>query len=120
MKVNVNHPSFISFLDNVSSSVLLNISIDNYFSLSQEKKLGVQYMVFKLTKNSVKLRAELNNEDLKSFFYFLCKKSEDNENYEFSAVLNDILNSFESISEVTKPAKRQNKTAKIDKTKNGE
>ena len=44
MKVNVNHPSFIAFLDNVTSNILSNINVGGYFELSNEKKLSVQYM----------------------------------------------------------------------------
>ena len=51
MKVNVNHPSFISFLETVSTNILSNVNIENYFTLPQEKKMSVLYMVFKLLKN---------------------------------------------------------------------
>ena len=40
MNVNINHPSFISFLENVSASILSNVTISNYFSLNQDKKLS--------------------------------------------------------------------------------
>jgi hypothetical protein len=119
MKVNINHPTFVSFLDNVTTSILSNITVDNYFSLSQEKKLGTQYMVFKLMKNSVKVRAKLTDEELKSFVNVLWKKNEESENYEFAAVLNDIFNNFDMVNEVTKPVKRTPRKIKTDSTENG-
>jgi hypothetical protein len=64
MRVNTNHPSFISFLETVTSNILTNVSVDSYFSLNQEKKLGVQYMVLKLIKSSVKVRAKLTDTEL--------------------------------------------------------
>jgi hypothetical protein len=119
MKVNVNHPTFISFLDNVTTNILSNITVDNYFSLSQEKKLGTQYMVYKLMKNSVKVRAKLTDDELKSFVNVLWKKNEESENYEFAAVLSDISNNFDMVNEVTKPVKRTPRKIKTDTTENG-
>jgi hypothetical protein len=119
MNVNVNHPSFIAFLDNVSTSILSQVTTENYFSLPQEKKLGVQYMVFKLMKNSVKVRAKLSDNELRSFVSVLWKKNEELENYEFAAILNDIAINFDSVNDFTKPTKRAPRTVKIDKSKNG-
>lgn len=119
MRVNVNHPSFVSFMDNVSSSVLFNVVLDNYFTLSQDKRLALQYQVFLLTKNAINLRAKLSNEELRSFIEVLWRKSEESENYEFASILCDIVNNFDSICEVTKPTRRVSKSTKTDKTKNG-
>lgn len=122
MNVNVNHPSFVSFLDNVTSSILSNVTVENYFKLSSEKKIGVQYMVFKLMKNAVKVRAKLSDTELRSFVTILWKKNEESENYEFAAILSDISQNFDTVNEVTKPIKkvpRTMKTDKVDKSKNG-
>jgi len=116
MNVNINHPSFISFLDNVTLSILSNVTVNNYFSLSQDKKLGVQYMVLKLMKNAVKVRAKLSDSETRSFVSVLWKKNEESENYEFAAILNDIAQNFDAVNEVTsKPTKRVTRTIKIDK-----
>ena len=119
MKVNVNHPSFISFIDNVTTNILSNINVGGYFDLSNEKKLSVQYVVFKLIKSSVKSRAQLTDMELKSFLTVLWKKHEENENYEFAAVLKDISNNFDAINDFVKPPKRTTRTIKTDKTNNG-
>ena len=120
MKVNVNHPSFISFLDNVSNTILSNVSIDNYFSLTQEKKMGVLYMVFKLMKKSISVRATLSDLEMRSFVTVLWKKNEESENYEFAAILKDILDNFDTVNEFTNtPPKRTTRTIKTDKTNNG-
>jgi hypothetical protein len=116
MNVNINHPSFISFLDNVTLSILSNVTVNNYFSLTQDKKLGVQYMVLKLMKNAVKVRAKLSDLETRSFVSVLWKKNEEAENYEFAAILNDIAQNFDAVNEVTsKPTKRVTRTIKIDK-----
>jgi hypothetical protein len=114
MNVNINHPSFISFLENVSTSILSNVTVNNYFDLSPEKKLGVQYMVFKLMKNGVKVRAKLTDNELRSFVSVLWKKNEESENYEFAAILNDIAQNFDTVNEVTKPVKRTTRKIKKD------
>lgn len=119
MKVNVNHPSFILFLESVSNNILSSVTIENYFSLPQEKKMSVLYMVFKLMKNSVKTRAKLTDMELKSFITVLWKKHEEVENYEFAAVLRDISNNFDAINDFVKPPKKTTRTIKTDKTNNG-
>jgi hypothetical protein len=117
--VNINHPSFISFLDNVTSTILSNITVENYFQLTQEKKLAVQFAVLKLMKNSVKVRAKLTDLELRSFVIVLWKKNEESENYEFASILNDISTNFDTINEVTKIPKRTVRKIKTDKTNNG-
>lgn len=119
MRVNVNHPSFISFLDNVTSTILSNITVENYFQLTQEKKIAVQFAVLKLMKNSVKVRAKLTDLELRSFVIVLCKKNEECENYEFASILNDINTNFDTINDVTKTPKRTTRKVKSDKTSNG-
>ena len=102
MKVNVNHPSFIQYLEQITNDILSNITISNYFVLSPHKKMALQYIVLKLLKNAVKTRAILTDDDLKSFVIILCKKSEETENYEFAAILNDMSKNFDMLIEKTK------------------
>lgn len=111
MKVNVNHPSFISFLENISQNILSAIKIEEYFKLSAEKKITVSYTVLNLLKNSAKVKANLSDEDLKNFIAVLCKKNEDAENYEFAAVLNDVVNNFDTVSKL-KPIQKKPPVAK--------
>lgn len=112
MKLNITHPSFVAFLENVTDTISSNVNIENYFSLPQDKKMNVLYVVFKLLKNSLKARAKLSDEEVKYFVDELMKNNERSENYEFSAILKDISNNFDSINEVTKPVKRQTRTIK--------
>jgi hypothetical protein len=119
MKLNINHPSFIAFLDNVTTSIISNVNVDNYFKLSQDKKMNVLYMVFKLMKKSVAMGPKLTENEMKSFIAVLWKKNEEIENYEFAAILNDIANNYESINEFTKTPKRT-RTIKVDKEKSGQ
>jgi hypothetical protein len=105
MKVNVNHPSFISFLENVSNNILSAIKIEEYFSLSSDKKMAVSFTVLNLLKNSAKVKANLTDTELKSFVVVLCKKNEENENYEFAAVLNDVIKNYDAINELSDSTK---------------
>jgi hypothetical protein len=114
MRVNVNHPSFISFLDNVTNTILSNISVESYFQLTQEKKLALQFTVLKLMKNSVKVRAKLTDLELRSFVIVLCKKNEESENYEIASILNDISTNFDTINDVTKTPKRTTRKIKTN------
>lgn len=101
MKVNVNHPSFISFLENISNNILSAIKIEDYFDLTSEKKLAVSFTVLNILKNSAKVKANLSDTELKSFIGVLCKKNEENENYEFAAVLNDVIKNYDAINDVS-------------------
>jgi polyhydroxyalkanoate synthesis regulator phasin len=112
MKLNISHPSFVAFLENVTDTISSSVNIENYFSLPQDKKMNVLYVVFKLLKNSLKARAKLSDEEVRYFVDELMKNNERSENYEFSAILKDISNNFDSINEVTKPVKRQTRTIK--------
>jgi hypothetical protein len=112
MKANIHQQSFITFLENVTESIVSSVNVENYFSLPQDKKMNVLYVVFKLMKNTLKVRTKLTDEQVKDFVDTLMKYNERSENYEFSAILKDISNNFDSINEVTKPPKRQTRTIK--------
>lgn len=119
MKVNVNHPSFISFLENVSNNILSAIKIEEYFSLSSDKKMTVSFTVLNLLKNSAKVKANLTDLELKSFIMVLCKKNEENENYEFAAVLNDVIKNYEIINntpDATKTPVKKSRESNTDTT----
>jgi hypothetical protein len=119
MKLNINHPSFIAFLDNVTTSILSNVNVESYFKLTQDKKMNVLYMVFKLMRKSVAMGPKLTDNEMRSFLTVLWKKNEESENYEFAAILNDIANNYDSINEFTKIPKRT-RTIKIEKEKSGQ
>ena len=117
MKVNVNHPSFISFLETISNNILSAIKLDDYFGLNQEKKLSVSFTVLNLIKNTAKIKANLSEDELKNFIVVLCKKNEEKENYEFAAVLNDIVKNYDVIKDLTESTKKTSKAPKkIDVT----
>lgn len=115
MKINIKHPSFLSFMDMVTANVNSTITLTNYFTLSPEKKLGVQYMTFKIIRKSLKIESNFKDDDIKAFIKILNKKSVEGEYYEFASVLKDIENNFDSINEVTKTIKPAPKTIKIVK-----
>lgn len=114
MKVNTTHPSFVTFLESVTDTILSSVNIENYFSLPQDKKMNVLYVVFKLMRTATKVRAKFTDDEMRDFVTVLLKSNEKIENYEFAAILKDICNNFDSINEVTKPVKRQTRTIKSE------
>ena len=106
MKLNVNHPTILKFLSEVTNNILSNIAVDAYFLLPTEKKMGVLYAVFKLMKNSMPFSAKPTDEEMRVFIGLLCKRNEELENYEFAAILMDISNNFNAIKEVTRTPKK--------------
>jgi len=114
MNINVKHPSFISLLETITNNILSNVPVENYFNMVQDKKTSTQYLVFKLLRNTIKVKSKMTDTELKTFLPILIKKNEESENYEFSAVLSDIISNFDSISECTKSIPKR--TVKTDKT----
>ncbi len=112
MKVSMNHPSFISFLESISNNILASVDIESYFTLNKEKQLALSFTIFNLLKNSAKIKANLTDAELKSFITVLCKKNEEIENYEFAAVLNNIIVNFDSISNLSNTSKKLSKPPK--------
>jgi hypothetical protein len=112
MRVNVNHPSFISFLETVSNNILSAIKLEDYFGLTKEKKLSVSFTVLNLLKNSAKVKANLTDDELKNFIIVLCKKNEQSENYEFAAVLNDVITNYDAINELSSSTKKPTRQKK--------
>jgi hypothetical protein len=106
MALNVNQPSFISFLETLTNNILSHISVIDYFTLSQESKLSVQYVTIRLIKGSIKLNM-INDDELKGFIVVLRKKNEESEHYEFAEILNDIVKNFDTINEFTKLIKKE-------------
>jgi hypothetical protein len=70
-------------------------------------------------RKSMAIMAKLSDTEMKVFVTVLWKKNEEMENYEFAAILNDILNNFEAVSEFTKTIKRQSRVTKTEKPTNG-
>lgn len=101
MAINVNHPSFISFLENVTSIIISEIDIKSYFNITPEKRLKIQKVVLLLLKKSLKTRALVTDVEIKTFVIVLQKKTEESENYELSAILKDIIINYDSINPST-------------------
>lgn len=106
MKVNVNQSSFITFLESITNNILSSIKIDDYFTLNNEKQLAVSFTVLNLLRNSAKVKANFTDEELKAFILTLRDKNEEIENYEFAAVLNDVIKNYEVINNLSSQPKK--------------
>jgi hypothetical protein len=119
MDINVNHPSVVKFLSEITQTIVSNISVENYFKLTDENKLGISYAVLKLVKNSADQRTKLSDLEFRALLSALWKKNEENENYEVAAILTNINKNYETISEIIKTTKRVKKEIKTNTTNNG-
>jgi len=115
VNINVNHPSFVLFLDNITNNILSNVTLESYFSLPQDKKRGSQYVVFKIIKNVLSTNTKLTDTEFKEFLTILWKKNEENENYELASLLKDIITHFDAMKDISKISKKQTKTNKTEK-----
>ena len=105
MSVNPKSPSFLSYLDNITNAILKNVSIDTYFGITNDKKRGVMFLVYKLIQNSFSGTSKLTDDEMKGFLTALCKKNEIMENYEFAEIIKDIIENFDTVNEFNKSTK---------------
>ena len=117
MKINVNHPSFMSFLTSTTNHILSAININEYFTLTNEKKLAVLFTVLSLIKNRTKVISKLSDAELNQVITLFRKKNEESENYEFAAILNDVLKNFDVINNLSTQEKNPKKTIRKKETK---
>jgi hypothetical protein len=118
MSANINHPSVIKFLSDLTTNIVSSISVENYFEMSEDSKTALNYAVFKIIKNSTDKRVNIGETEFKALLVALWKKNEEAENYEVAAILNGINKNYDSIKEICKPIKTLKKP-KIDKKSNG-
>lgn len=117
--ININHPSFVLFLDKITNTILSTVPIENYFALTNDKKINVQYLILKLMKNSLKASDMLSDAEIKSFIIVLLKKNEEAEHYELAGILRDMLLNFDTVHDMTKSSLKGTKSSKTEvKNKN--
>lgn len=116
MKININHPAFVSLLETISKNILSNINVDKYFTMTSDKKMAIQYLTLKLVNKSVKLKSAMTNEELIEFINILQKKNVDMENYELAEILKDVAFNFDKINEMTSVPVKQKRRIKTDKS----
>lgn len=111
MKININHPSFISFLENVTKTILSEIDIKSYFNITPDKRLKTQKAVLTVLRKSLKTRALITDTEIKAFIIVLQKKNDETENYEVSAILKDITVNFDTL--IPPPDKKNVQSSKV-------
>lgn len=114
MKININHPSFISFIEHVISNITTNVSVEKYFKNTTEQKLTDQLKCIKIMNNSIKSTIKLDQLEYKAFMLLLLKKSEELEKFEVSALLKDMISNFDNLYDVIKPIKKNTRKIKTD------
>lgn len=102
MKINVNHPQFISFVETIIGNVKSNVGVGKYYNLTTEKKSSLQYLTFKLINQTVRSSMDVEETQLLTFIKIMRKKTEANENYELSGLLSDLENKFDGFMKISK------------------
>lgn len=118
--INLNNPSVIRFISEITQTIVTNVPVDNYFKLAQDKKMSVLYIVYKLIKTTSEARVKLTEPQFKSFLNAMLIRNEESENYEIAAILSDIINNFDAITEFTKPAPKRKRKESVKKPKTNE
>jgi membrane-bound acyltransferase YfiQ involved in biofilm formation len=118
--INLNNPSVIIFISEITHTIVTNVQVDKYFKLTQDKKMSVLYIVYKLIKTTSEARVKLTDVQFNSFLNAMLVKNEDSENYEVAAILSDIIKNYDSITEFTKPAPKRKRKETVKKPKTNE
>lgn len=105
----------IKFLDSLSKGVLLNVSIENYFTFSQEKRMTTQFLMLQMIIKSMGVKLNANDAILPNLLKSLRNRNEDLENYEFAEVLKNIESNLETLLDMTKTTIRKKRTIKTNK-----
>ena len=109
INVDINHPSFIALIEKVNNMINQSISVEKYFTLTDDKKRGLAYLSLKLVNNSMKAKVKLTDNELLSFVTILWKRNEELENYELAAIMKNIMENFDSINKSIQPKPRTRK-----------
>ena len=109
INVDINHPSFTQLIERINSSVVSNIDVTRYFSLTEDKKRGLSYLALKLVNNSIGSKIKITDNELLSLVTILWKKNEEMENYELAAIFKNIMENFKVIYSSVKPKTRTRK-----------
>lgn len=105
----------IKFLDGLSKSVLLNVSVENYFSYPNEKKMTTQYLILKMIIKSMGVKLKVNDAILPNLLKSLKERNEEIENYEFAEVLKNIESNLDTLLDMSKTNIRTKRTIKTNK-----
>ena len=105
----------VKFLDSLSKNVLMNVSVENYFSYTSEKKMTTQYLVLKLIIKSMGVKLKVNDSILPNLIKSLKERNEEVEYYEFAEVLKNIESNMETLLDMTKTNIRPKRTIKTNK-----
>ena len=97
MRISPEHPSFISYLNEITDNILENVDVNNYFMLTKDKRRNMQFIVFTLIEKNIRNKVTILSEQLKTFLIIIVKKNEKLERYEIAGLLNDIINNFDEI-----------------------
>lgn len=109
MTLNIQHPGFVKFLETLIENIISQINLEQYYKLTQERKLSIIHSVYIIINKTLLERTKLTDDNTKVFIQNLLNKTITQENYELSGVLKDIINNFDSISETTKPQVKKSK-----------
>lgn len=109
INVDINHPSFIQLIDKINNTVVSNIDVTRYFTLTEDKRRGLSYLSLKLVNNTLGSKIKMTENELLSLVTILWKKNEEMENYELAAIFKNIMENFKVIYSSVKPVKRVRK-----------
>lgn len=107
-------PAIIKFLDSISKSVLLNVSVENYFTFSKEKKMTTQFLILQMIIKTMGVKLNTNEGILPNLLKSLKSRNEDLENYEFAEILKNIESNLETLLDMTKTNIRKKRTIKTN------
>ena len=118
MRFNVEHPSFLDFMRNMSTSINQVISTKDYYNLKEEKKPGLQLVILRILSETMNKRLKnFPKKELGDLVDLLRLKNAEHEDYELAGLLRDIHSNYEDLYEKMKPKTRKRTIIKNEEEK---
>lgn len=118
MRFNVEHPSFLDFMRNMSFSINQVISTKDYYNLKDEKKPKVQLVILRILSETMNKRLKnFPKNDLGELIDILRIKNAEHEDYELAGLLRDIHSNYDDLYGKLQPKSRTRKIKTIDEKK---
>lgn len=100
-------PTLKPLVEKVNQNILQTVKITTYFKLNKEQKLGMNLIIYKIIKNSVKHRIKLTENEIINFIEYLMLHNGYSGNYELAEALKYIYRNYNSINLLLKPKSTQ-------------
>lgn len=100
MNININHTSFIKFMETCTKNITEAIDISNYIDADNKKKTAIDYIVYQTFIKSFSYKVKLSDTEKEKILEVLMLHHAKKENYVLALIFKNIKNNIPKYSEV--------------------